>query len=172
MNFRFDKNERNCRGRTRSSSYSHGAVQDRAVVFSPVGRHAESFLAYATESNAKLMYHIRTNENNRHIGTTYFHLPQGTILELPGRERFTSAGNVHDLYVAVTVGVHDPPTKIAMMRSGMCLISAASASVLEFAMTSASNAFNEHSLVAPTFDGRAEQREFQRAHEVSLGRLL
>ncbi len=110
---------------------------------------------------------------SRHVGTTYLHLPRGTIVKLPNPAAFTTSGYLHDIYISALLGVNDPPTvRSTSYHQAMCVVSGDSAENLEENMRRAQTNFVEQSLVAPTFATKAEQRAFMARYEDSWKLLL
>jgi hypothetical protein len=111
--------------------------------------------------------------NERHVGFTHLYLPRGTIMKLPDEERFCSPDHIHALHITALLGVNDNPTVWSTAsQQAMCVVSGESREELAANMAAARSAFVEQSLVAPTFETKAKQREFMSQYEDRLRRLL
>jgi hypothetical protein len=121
--------------------------------FSLAGAAVDIALGRAVRSSRTL--------DERFVGSTYLHLPPGTILSVARPEDLQELGFVHDVYISALVGPNDPPaTMSTSYRQGMCVVSARSVYELEDYMDQARQRFRERSVVAPTNGTKAEIRKF------------
>ncbi|MFF7949034.1 ATP-grasp domain-containing protein [Streptomyces griseorubiginosus] len=110
---------------------------------------------------------------DRCVATTSLHLPRGTVVRLPNSGRFAAADDIHEVRVAVLLGVNDHPEVRATTNwQGLALVSAASLAELDARMAAVRGEFIEQSLVAPTFGTGVQQRAFLADYEDAWRRLL
>jgi hypothetical protein len=97
----------------------------------------------------------------RYVGSTYMHLPSGTILRVAEPAELQRLGFVHDVHISALVGPNEPPSVMSTSyRQGMCVVSGHTWDELESNMDEARRTFRERSVVAPTSRPRVEIREF------------
>lgn len=136
-------------------------------------KHGVSLARSAMEVALGEPFSGKETPNRLYVGSTHLHLPRGTILKLPDVQTFCAPDYIHDLHITALLGVNDTPTVWSTAsQQGMCVVSGETAEELEANMARARAAFAEQSLVAPTFDTKAKQREFMSHYEEDLRKLL
>ena len=112
--------------------------------------------------------HVTSSLHPRHIGTTYLHLPRGTIIDIATNEDMTSMAYVERAHISAMLGVNDPPRRpTSSDRQGMCVVSGDSFEDLDRNMRLARREFQRLSVVAPTFRPRGELLEFMNSRRAA-----
>lgn len=95
------------------------------------------------------------------FGSTYMHLPAGTLVDVAGPEDLLELDFVHAVHISALIGpLRAPEAMHSAYRQAMAVVSGRTREELEDNMEAARRRFAERSVVAPTDGTRAELRRF------------